>query len=396
MAVRYRKYFPQCKGKRAEGDQYGKVIQGGINCNGKRGSYCPEGVPKDCGAWAIEYREFDGRWVSKAFPGITKTEALERLEDIKSNIRRGMVGLPQIRKIPMVLEYCERYLKQIAGTSKENTYLNKERAIIAIRRHLGDYRLDKLSPFLVESFQANRIEKDGVSSATANIDLSILRGILDMAVREGIITVNPCTGIKGLKVSGKTEKRSLSLEEIHLLLNELQGKDRLMCLVSLFSGLRLSDVLSLQWSHIDFNNALITRVITKTERQEVIPASDYLLSALREYKATITGNCLFYEGKITHEIRVKYTNHFKYLFQKLGLKGVSFHTLRHSTATLLDAIGNDLTVTSKILGHSSVHITAGFYIHRDLNSKRDAIGRLEKHILNGKEGILKPVISQAM
>lgn len=396
MAVRFRKYFPQCKGKRTEGDRYGKVILGGINCNGKRGSYCPDGIPKDCGIWAIEYRESDGRWVSKVFPGANKTQAIALYEEIRSNIRRGLVGLPQTRKIPTVLEYCDKYLKRILGTTKENTYLNKERAVVTIGRHLGDYRLDKLSPFLVESFQANRIKKDGVSSATVNIDLSILRGVLDMAVREGLITINPCTGIKGLKTVSKAEKRSFTIEEIHLLLNQLEGKDRLACLVSLFTGLRLSDVLSLQWSHIDFNNALITRVITKTERQEVIPVSDYLLSALREYRTVSTGNCLFQEGKITHEIRVKYTNHFKHLFRKVGLKGVSFHTLRHSTATLLDTIGNDLTVTSKILGHSSVHITAGFYIHRDLDSKRDAIGRLEEHILQGKAVISKSFISQVV
>jgi hypothetical protein len=130
--------------------------------------------------WVMRYIRFD--------------EAKDRLEDIKSNIRRGMAGLPQTRKFPTLLEYCEKYLKQISGTTKENTYLNKERATLAIRRHLGDYRLDKLSPFLAESFQANRIEKDGVSSATANIDLSILRGILGMAVREGLINKNPCVG----------------------------------------------------------------------------------------------------------------------------------------------------------------------------------------------------------
>lgn len=98
-------------------------------------------------------------------------------------------------------------------------------------------------------------------------------------------------------------------------------------------------------------------------------------------RATHTGNCLFHEGEVTHKILVKYTNHFKYLFRELGLKGTSFHMLRHSTATLLDAIGNDLTVTSKILGHSSVHITAWFYIHRNLDSKRDTIRNLERHIL---------------
>lgn len=226
--------------------------------------------------------------------------------------------------------------------------------------------------------------------------MSALRSIPSLAVREGLLNKNPCDGIKGLRHFTKTEKGSLTLDEIHRLLDELEGRDRLMCLISLFTGLRLSDVLSLQWAHIDFNNGLLTRVIAKTGRQEVIPISDTLLSALREYKATVTESSLFHEGKITHEIRVRYTGHFKYAFQKLGFKGTSFHTLRHSTATLLDTLGNDLTVTSKILGHSSIHITAGSYIHRDLNSKRDAIEKLERYIMDNKGVASLPVISQAI
>ncbi len=87
MGVRFRKYFPQCKGKRNAGDKYGKVVEKGIECEGKRGKHCPEGVSLPCGAWAIDYRETDGRWVSKVFPGISRTEARERLEDIRSNIK---------------------------------------------------------------------------------------------------------------------------------------------------------------------------------------------------------------------------------------------------------------------------------------------------------------------
>ncbi len=396
MAIRWRRYSPACKGKRTDGDRYGKIITKGIDCNGKRGTYCPENVPSPCGAWAIDYREQSGQWISKVFPSISKTEAKELLENIKVNIRRGMVGLPQTKKVLTVSEYCEKYLKHISVGTKENTYLSKERSVLAIKRHLGEYRLDKLTPFLMESFQANRLEKDGVSPATAGIDLSALRSILSMAVREGLLNKNPCDGIKGIRHFTKNEKRSLTLDEIHRLLDELEGRNRLMCLISLFTGLRLSDVLSLRWEHIDFNNGLLTRVTAKTERQEVIPISETLLSALRKYKATATGNCLFHAGKITHEIRIKNTNHFKYVFEKLGFKGTSFHTLRHSTATLLDALGNDLTVTSKILGHSSIHITAGSYIHRDLQSKRDAIGKLERHIMSNKHAISLPVISQAI
>ncbi len=75
MAVRFRKYFHQCKGKRTEGDRYGKVVVKGVECEGKRGKYCPGGVPMPCGAWAIDYRELNGRWVSKVFPGINNTNS---------------------------------------------------------------------------------------------------------------------------------------------------------------------------------------------------------------------------------------------------------------------------------------------------------------------------------
>ena len=49
MAVRFRKYFQQCKGKRAEGDRHGKVVVRGVECEGKRGRHCPEGVLGTCG-----------------------------------------------------------------------------------------------------------------------------------------------------------------------------------------------------------------------------------------------------------------------------------------------------------------------------------------------------------
>ena len=53
MAIRFRKYFKQCKGKRSEGDRHGKVITKGIECDGKRGRLCPENVPSPCGRWLL-------------------------------------------------------------------------------------------------------------------------------------------------------------------------------------------------------------------------------------------------------------------------------------------------------------------------------------------------------
>ncbi|WKZ18907.1 MAG: hypothetical protein QY310_16010 [Candidatus Jettenia sp. CY-1] len=47
----------------------------------------------------------------------------------------------------------------------------------------------------------------------------------------------------------------------------------------------------------------------------------------------------------------------------------------------IDFLTNNISVTSKLLGHHNIQTTAGFYIHHDLNSKRDAVAKLENHIL---------------
>ena len=234
---------------------------------------------------------------------------------------------------------------------------------------------------------ADRVNQ-GVLHSTINLNVCHLREILSKAKQQGLIKANPCDDIAKLKSAGRKEKRGLTPEETQLLLTGLSGTDRLMCIISLFSGLRLSDVLSLQWSSIDFNNSLISIVICKTGRQEVIPMPKNLHAELLEYKKSAQGAYLFNEGKLKHAVRVRFSNHFKNLFSRIGIKNASFHLLRHTAATTLSQLGNDISVTSKLLGHSNIQTTTGFYIHHDLGIKRAAVDMLERHILKPVE---KPV-----
>ena len=58
---------------------------------------------------------------------------------------------------------------------------------------------------------------------------------------------------------------------------------------------------------------------------------------------------LFYGGEISHQAGVKFSNHFIKLFQKIGIPGISFHCLRHTNATRLTEVIQDVSVTSKYL-----------------------------------------------
>lgn len=297
------------------------------------------------------------------------------------------MNLPARQIIPDVGTFCKDYLKQITGIVKENTFRSRASSISVITKHLGTCKIDRLTAFLIEKFMADRVNQ-GVLHSTINLNVYHLREILSKAKQQGLIKANPCDDIAKLKGSGRKEKRGLTPEEIQLLLTGLSGTDRLMCIISLFSGLRLSDVLSLQWPSIDFNNSLISIVICKTGRQEVIPMPKNLHAELLEYKKSAQGAYLFNEGKLKYAVRVRFSNHFKNLFNKTGIKNASFHLLRHTAATTLSQLGNDISVTSKLLGHSNIQTTAGFYIHHDLGIKRAAVDMLERHILKPVE---KPV-----
>jgi hypothetical protein len=159
MAVRWKKYFASCKGKRAEGNRYGRVIIKGLECEGKRGKYCPEGVPSQCGAWAIDFRHPDGRWVSKVYLGIkTRIEAERYLSIIKTDILRNKFNLPCKKAIPTLKEYSKCYMESHRG-AKENTLAMKQRAVNALVAVLGDYPLNKITPFIIEKYRLTRKEK---------------------------------------------------------------------------------------------------------------------------------------------------------------------------------------------------------------------------------------------
>ncbi|MCF6149952.1 MAG: tyrosine-type recombinase/integrase [Candidatus Kuenenia sp.] len=379
MAIRWRKYHKKCKGKRNEGDRYGKVVEKGIECEGKRGKNCPEGVPSPCGAWSIDYREIDGRWVSKVFPGISKTEAKERLEDIRSNIRRGLIGLPQTRKIPTLKEYTEKYL-ELSGNDKENTRLAKQRAVKVLVKYLGDYKLDKITPFIIEKFRIERQDKDSVKPSAINMDTAFLSNMFNVAIKQGILDKNPCQNVKRLKVA-QMKDRILSQEEISLLLDKLQGKDRLMVLIGLFTGLRLGGILSLSWTDIDFNKGLI-HSNHKTGKMVSIPISDYLSGELRKWKEINSGSRLFVEGKVTQKVVARYSTHFSNLFKSLGIQDFTFHNLRHTFASILQGdLGIGAVVVQGMTGHSSLGMLQK-YSHSGLDSKKTAIDALTEHILN--------------
>ena len=377
MGVRYRKYHSQCKP---------------IPCNGRLNKrYCPGDRPKrstgefkDCGVWCLEFFDDSKIWQSLTFKDVRcRADAEKRLAMFISDRERGKLNLPKRKVIPTLSAYGQIYL-DFCKNDKENTYLLKLRMVNTLSRHLGEYPLDKITPFIIEKYRIERKETDKVKDSSINIDVSILSHIYSVAIKAGIVDKNPCKDVKRLKVT-YTKDRVLSQSEIALLIDKLQGKDRLMVLVGLFTGLRLGGVLGLSWQDIDFTRKIISSS-HKTGKLVSIPLSDYLEGELLRYKGNNSGDRIFETREITKDVVDKYSEHFSKLFKSLGIHNFTFHNLRHTFSSILQGeLGIGAVVVQGMTGHSSLSMLQK-YSHTGLDNKQRAIQALTDHILSKRLG----------
>ncbi|MDR4509619.1 MAG: tyrosine-type recombinase/integrase [Candidatus Brocadiaceae bacterium] len=374
MAVRYRKYFSMCKD---------------IPCTGKRNKSCPEtpkkktGQYKSCGVWSIEFFDDNNKWQALTFKGVTtKTEAEKRYALFISDRERGQLNLPKRQQIPTLREYCEVYIA-LYRNGKENTIASRKRAIKALTSYLGEYRLDNLTSFIVEKYRLYRKEK-GIRDTSINIDIGVLSHILNTAKRDRIIRYNPCADVSKYK-SVQAKDRVLSGAEISLLFDKLLGKDRLMILTALFTGMRLNEVLSLKWDDINFQKGVVTYTPSKTGKTLTVPLSKMLQEELLSFKDSVASDRVFEGSQIVHRIVAMYSKHFGKLFKSLGIDNFTFHNLRHTFSSIMQAeLGVGAVVVQGFTGHSSLSMLQK-YSHSGIENRKAAIGLLTDYVLSLKK-----------
>ena len=246
------------------------------------------------------------------------------------------------------------------------------RDLVALGRWMEEKRLT-LSRLREESLEGyfNDLRSTRQASTVAR-SVAAVRGFLSYLLDEGELKVDPSARLKGGR-RGRTLPKPLGESEIATLLDAIPAataidlRDRALLELLYATGARVSEVVGLELSDIDFDEELIL-LTGKGSKQRLVPLGGALGRALREYfgpggRRTLlagrTSQRVFINarsGPLTRQ-GVDLIVHKRALNVGIDRARISAHVFRHSCATHMLAHGADIRVVQELLGHSSIATT---------------------------------------
>lgn len=304
---------------------------------------------------------------------------------IRQKLSRGedVNGSKNEIKIPVFSVFAEEWQKTyVLNNNKPSEQLQKD---CMLRKHLipffGKLPLDKINTFKVEEFKSQKLSK-GLSAKSVNNLLGILGKCLRTAQDWEIMDRVP--KMKPLKVSPK-EIKYLNEDEYNKLLAKANdgGLFYEMLLFSLRTGVRIGELLALEWKDINVINGTVTirqNIVNgiigspKNNKFRTIHLACDILGCLLARKEN--SGLVFPNDSGDYYSRFICRDRLNALCARAGVKRISWHALRHSFASQLATNGVSLKTIQELLGHSDLKMVQR-YAHLEPVTLREAIKTLE-------------------
>jgi integrase len=329
----------------------------------------------------------------------TKKEAQAACAELIAKIEKE--GYTEPARLTLA-EFAENVIKgEIEPNYRPSTTHTYIQTLKLIKETIGHIELSKLNALHIQHFVKHLREK-GLKNGTIKSRLSKLKRILRYATKWKLIPYDLASAIE----MPKTEKnmKYWTFDECMEFLEKAKGDQYyLVFLLTIFTGLRRGEVLGIPISNVDFENNTIkidqqiTVVNGKAKIEKVLKSEssyrviDVPTDIMRQLKRHIhEQKKLFFELGIRNEHNLVFTTstghpvhptnismRFKSLCEKYGMKPIPFHGLRHSHATMLAEMKENVHAIADRLGHSSTTITNEMYIHLTNKMKSSLSEKLE-------------------
>lgn len=371
-----------------------------------------------------EYTYWEGRYTAGFDPGTgkqiqrsvtakTQREVVEKLRQATAAVSAGKEQAPSKMTVG---EWLDIWLAEYLGNTKPHTKKSYEGVVKNhIKPAIGAIKLTSLTPVqvqkLINGVRSTKKTTSGepINPKTIKNVHGVLHSALHQAVLCGYLTSNPADRAI-LPRRSKADIHVLEDQQILEFFKAIDGhRFQYLYLVDLFTGMRQSELLGLQWSDVDlFRKTLIVKrqlqylgsshggyqyATPKSNKPRLIVLPDKAVEAFEQQKAHQAAmkeasgaawnnpDDLVFTDELGAHLKhdVIYRN-LKRVFASMGLPNLRFHDLRHSYAVLSLQSGCDIKTVQENLGHYAAAFTLDTYGHVTAQMRRDGADKLNRFL----------------
>lgn len=316
-------------------------------------------------------------------------------------------------KTPTFGDYADLWLKDHARLVCKRSTIDGYESVLRqhLRPRFESRHLNEINRSDIKSLITDLIARKLTRSSVRNA-LSIIRGIFNYAIEEGVLDSNPAGNLGRFTRTAKTSEVkgvALTTNEVEKLLGtvkRISPEYYPIFLLAVRGGLRRGELVALQWGDIEFgtddkddNRFILVQhnyvrrehTSTKSKKSRRVDMSRQLRgvlikmrdirlkAAIKEGRADISKELVFSspDGRILDPDNF-YHRHFVPLLKKSGIRKIRLHDLRHTFGSLLIQRGASIVYVKEQMGHSSIQVTVDTYGHLIPGANVSFVDRLDE------------------
>ena len=228
------------------------------------------------------------------------------------------------------------------------------------------------TPHQITKEDANRflVSMGDLSAKSRQVYITGAKTLIEAMRWAGMGSGDPFASTRVIDPTPMTEKADpYTVDELSKMLGIADKRDRVIILLGADAGLRLAEVVDLNWGDVDFERKQIT-VTGKGRKRATVSVTDRLLHALGQLEGE--------RGRVIKVSRRRVQQLIERICDRAGVSGRGFHALRHSCGTRLYEATKDLLVVQRHLRHSSARTTE-LYAHLAEGDYHEAVKTLEQN-----------------
>ena len=295
------------------------------------------------------------------------------------------------------LEEWKRRKCDVTAPATQARYSASVKAFLAWLSERAEKPLESLTVSDVRSFRET-LTSEGRTARTAQHYVRDIGSGLRTAVREGLLTHNPASGLDPLEFTDSVDRKPFVAAEVVKLIAAAPSADwKGMVLLGLYTGLRLGDIAKLKWGMVDFNEGTLRLMPAKTKKKKrmiCIPLHPEARQFLEGHPIADDPDAPIFPSLASRRIdgNKGLSMTFVEIMTKAGVsRGKSrivkkesagrsthergFHALRHAFVTMLTNCDVDEDLRKKLAGHTDSEVHA-IYTHFEVKTLAAAIEKM--------------------